>query len=278
MLLQAAPQTFGWNFDLSVIVGLLSLSSLYAYFAIIARHDGEGSRTLRWRHVLFFALGISTIFLALESPLDTISDEALFSAHMIQHMLLAIVVPALLLLGIPRKWMTALYELPILGKVLSVITLPLIALIVFNFDIWIWHLPALYEGALRDNNLHIIEHLTFIAAGTLMWMPMLHAVPPGHAMGYLNKIAYLFFNMISSSILAAIFAFSGQIIYPFYGNAPLVFGLSPMDDQQAAGAIMWIPGGGLFLISILITFGAWLNNEDRKAAEQLPQPKHLTQS
>ena len=277
LLSQAAAPTYSWTFDLSVIVGLISLTGLYGYLILLARRDGRWGIEINWQHVIFFGLGILTLFLALQSPLDKISDEGLFAAHMVQHMLLAIIAPAFLLFGTPGRWLRAIYDLPIIGRGLSLVTRPLVSLLAFNAVLWVWHLPSLYEGALRDENIHIIQHLMFIMVGVLLWLPVVHAVPPKHPMGYLNKIAYLFFNMISTSILSAIFSFAGTLIYSFYGNAPLAFGLSSMDDQQMAGAIMWVPGGGIFLLAILITLAAWLRDEEHRGEANYPPPEHAVQ-
>ena len=258
------PTTYNWLFTPSIVVGLVSLSVLYAYLVYADRRDGHWGKDLKARHIAFFTVGILTLYLALQSPLDQVSDHALFSAHMAQHILLTLIAPAFLLFGVPTRWLRALYPIPVIGRLLAIFTKPIAALIVFNFTLWLWHVPALYEGALRDENIHVIQHLLFIVTGTLMWLPVLHAVPPNRPQGYLAKIGYLFFGMLSSSILGAIFTFAGDVIFKFYGNNPLDFGLTPLDDQQLAGAIMWVPGGGLFLVATLIAFAAWLSNEEKK--------------
>jgi putative membrane protein len=115
----------------------------------------------------------------------------------------------------------------------------------------------------------------YLAVGVLMWLPVIHDVPPQHVLSYPARMAYLFACMVSSSILGAIFTFAPDIAFPFYGNAPLAFGLTPMTDQQLAGLIMWVPGSGIFFIAILVVFAAWLNSEDRKAQAQFPPPPYV---
>lgn len=272
-----APAVYTWIFTPSIVIGLVSLSVLYAYLVYADRRDGYWGKVLKARHIAFFTAGILTLYLALQSPLDPLSDYALFSAHMTQHLLLALIAPAFLLFGVSMRWLRALYQIPIIGPLLAIFTNPIVALIVFNFNLWLWHVPALYEGALRDENIHVIQHLLFIVTGTLMWLPVLHTVPPNRPMGYLAKIGYLFFGMLSSSILGAIFTFAGDVIFKFYGDIPLNFGLTPLDDQQLAGSIMWVPGGGIFFTSLLITFAAWLQSEDRKGQALDQQQKEVTQ-
>ena len=275
MLLQTPAPTYGWVFEPSIIVGLIGLAVLYGYLIYLARKDGYWGKEINRNHVIFFSLGLLTLIITLLSPLDSLSDEALFSAHMVQHMLLMLIAPALIVAGLPNRWLKAIYDLPIVGRVASIVTHPLVALLIFNLSLWLWHTPALYEGALRDNNIHIIEHLTFMATSTLMWLPVLHAVPPKSQMGYLAKIGYLFASMISTSILAALFTFAETVIFTFYGNTPLAFGLTPLADQQLAGGIMWVPGSGIFMLAMSITFFAWLRNEERKG--EAKYPSHLAQ-
>lgn len=275
MLLQSAAQSTNWNFAPSIIVMLLSQAVLYGFLIYIARRDGHWGQEVNERHIVWFSLGLITMFIALVSPLDALSNDALFSAHMTQHILLALIAPACLLIGTPRYWIHYLHDLPVLKNILPILTHPIVTLVLFNLVLWLWHLPSLYEGALRDTNIHVLEHLMFLAAGVLFWSPVLHDVPPQRAMDYLAKIGYLFFTMVSSSILGAIFTFAQSAIYTFYGNAPLAFGLTPLDDQQLAGAIMWVPGGGLLLATILIFFALWLQSEDRKGQAKYPPPPYV---
>jgi cytochrome c oxidase assembly factor CtaG len=277
MLFQtSSPTTFGWDFAPSIMAMLFSQAALYGYLIYLARKDGHWGQDVKLRHIAWFTAGLLTIFIALVSPLDALSNSTSLGAHMVQHILLAIVAPALLLLGTPDYWIRYLFTLPVIKHVLRFIAHPLIAFAIFNVVLWAWHLPVLYEGALRDPNVHILEHTMFMVIGVIMWAPILFRLPPDAPMGYLAKITYLFFNMISSSILAAIFTFAQNVIYPFYGNAMQVFGMTPLDDQQLAGAIMWVPGGGIFLIATLIAFAAWLQNEERKGQAKYPPPPYVT--
>jgi putative membrane protein len=254
---------------------LASQAVLYGYLIHVARSDGHWGSEVRRSHVIYFTLGLIFIFVALVTPIDSLSNEALFSAHMVQHITLMLLAPACLLLGTPGYWIRTLYDLPVLKRLLPIVTHPLVTLIAFNAVMWIWHVPTLYEGALRNPNLHIVEHLMFLAVGVLLWLPVIHDVPPGHVLSYPTRIAYLFACMVSSSILGAIFTFAPTIAFPYYGNAPLTFGLEPMTDQALAGLIMWIPGSGVFFVAILAVFAAWLNSEDRKAKSEFPPPPYV---
>lgn len=275
LAISSAPPPITWDFAPSILMLILSQAVLYGYLVYIARKDGHWGIDVRTSHIVYFAIGLIIIFIALVSPLDALSNVALFSAHMVQHILLMLLAPACLLLGTPRYWIRYLYDLPVLKHLLPILTHPLVTLIAFNAVMWIWHVPTLYEGALRNPNVHILEHMMFLSAGVLLWLPVIHAVPPKHSLSYPARIAYLFACMVSSSILGAIFTFAPTIAFPFYGDTPLAFGLSPITDQELAGLIMWIPGSGIFFVAILIVFAAWLNAEDRKAKTQFPPPPYV---
>ena len=267
--------SLNWDFAPSILMMLISQAVLYGYLISIARRDGHWGSDVRAAHVICFALGLIVIFIALVTPIDSLSNVALFSAHMVQHILLMLLASVCLVLGTPAYWLRYLYDLPVLKRLLPIVTHPLVTLIAFNAVMWIWHVPALYEGALRDPNVHIIEHMMFLVFGVLLWLPVIHDVPPGHILSYPARIAYLFACMVSSSILGAIFTFAPTIAFPFYGNASLAFGLSPMTDQELAGLIMWIPGSGVFFVAILSVFAAWLSSEDRKGKTQFPPPPYV---
>jgi putative membrane protein len=264
-----------WNLAPSILVMLISQVVLYGYLIHVARQDGHWGSVVRRSHVAYFALGLTLMGAALLTPIDSLSNKALFSAHMVQHILLMLLAPACLLLGTPRYWVLALYDLPVLKRILPVVTHPLFTLIAFNAVMWLWHVPALYEGALQNPSAHIVEHLMFMGAGVLMWLPIIQATPPQHPLSYPAQMAYLFACMVSSSILGAIFTFAPTVSYSFYGMAPLALGLTPQTDQQLAGLIMWVPGSGIFFIAILLVFGAWLRAEDRTAREQFPPPPYV---
>ena len=206
------------------------------------------------------------IALALMSPIDHIGEKYLFSVHMVQHILLAMVAPPLILLGIPRWMMRWTLDFLRLASVVKFVTNPLFGFVVFNASLIAWHVPALYEAALRDPIVHIVEHLFFVGAGLLSWYPVVD--PAGqHALFHpLAKIAYLFAFVLPSGVLGAAFAFARQPIYATYASAPRLWGLSPMDDQALAGGIMWIPGWAIYFVALSIVFALWMRREEQSGA------------
>src|SRR5271165_391289 len=169
-----------WDFDPSVVVGCIALLALYL-FAIDFRLDRKTA--------LFFA-GVCLMFLALVSPLDPLSDNYLFSAHMLQHLILLLATPPLLLLGIPRELAQALLRPRWTRAIQSVLGRAPVAWIIGNVALWLWHLPVLYNAALAAENVHIFEHLCFLVSATIFWWPILAPIaalrlPPLTALAYL---------------------------------------------------------------------------------------------
>lgn len=226
-----------WTLHPSVVIGLVLLGGLYVYLG--------GVKAPR-RKIAAFAGALLVLFGALNGPLHNLSDAYLFSAHMAQHLLLTLVFPPLLLYGTPPwvvrvllrpRWVTAL------GRV---VTRPLMAAALFTAPIVLWHVPAFYEAALRNHNIHILQHLIFISTAVLMWWPILSPVPELPRLPYLLQMLYLFLLGIPMSITGALITLSDSVLYPFYAAAPRVWNVSPIDDQQIGGLLMWV-GGGLML-------------------------------
>ena len=222
-----------------MLAGLAALAGGYIWLL----RDGSPASWSPLARV-YFAGGLLTLFLALASPIDTGGDRYLFSLHMLQHLLLAMVVPPLLLLGLPAQW-RGFDRLRVS---------PLAANIVFNVVLAVWHLPLLYEATLRNEPLHVLKHLSFLAAGALFWWPIL--VPAGRrgAMSAMGKIAYLGFAGVPPTILGLAFIVSPTVIYSFYAAAPRVWPLSPLDDQLVAGLVMFGLGNLIYFAAIWAIF------------------------
>ncbi|HJS43846.1 MAG TPA: cytochrome c oxidase assembly protein, partial [Gemmatimonadales bacterium] len=159
---------FEWNVHPSVVAGITLLGGLYVF---LGGHRSAG------RHVASFAAALLVLFLALNGPLHNLSDTYLFSAHMAQHLLLTLVFPPLLLYGTPGAVVRPLLRPRWVMALARVVTRPLVAAAVFTAPIVLWHVPAFYEAALRDHNLHIVQHLVFLTTAVIMWWPVLSPVP-----------------------------------------------------------------------------------------------------
>ncbi len=261
-----------WRFDPSILLGIAVLIGAYTYGAIRLRKRGLCEREITRRHVALFAAGVLTLFVALASPIDHIGEKFLFSVHMIQHILLAMVAPPLVLLGVPRWMMQGVLDFLRIGRPVRFVTHPMPAFIAFNTALIAWHVPALYEAALRDPIVHIVEHLFLIGTGFLSWYPVIdparqHARFPPPA-----QIVYLFLFVIPSGVLGAVFAFAQQPLYRYYVEAPRLWDLTVMDDQALAGGIMWVPGWAIYFVALSIVFAQWMKREDQAADQPTSQP------
>jgi putative membrane protein len=250
--LHASLGVSSWTFEPTVVAGVIALAAGYVWLL-------RSGRELTWSPLarLSFTGGLLTLFLALTSPIDTGGDYYLFSLHMLQHLMLAMVAPPLLILGLPEAWRARerLYVPPLLANV------------VFNLVLAIWHLPFLYEATLRNQPLHISEHISFVLAGALFWWPILVPASSRRAMSVVGKIAYLGFAGVPPTILGLAFIMSPTVIYPFYAAAPRVTSLSPLDDQLIAGLIMFGLGNLIYFAAIWAIFFK-LDDKEATAGEE----------
>jgi cytochrome c oxidase assembly factor CtaG len=238
-----------WDFAPSVIIGTALLAvSYWSLIGPLRRRNKWGPSVSQARQLVFY-LGTLCMFVALIGPLDGIGDEQLFSAHMAQHMLLSFVAPPLWVIGTPDWLIRRLVPRQILAWMMN----PLTAFLLFNGVMWTWHVPAIFDAALEREWLHILEHLLFMAAGVIGWLPVLKSSLSA-GMTPLLGLIYLFPSMLSCTALAALITLSFHPLYPFYGNASLGWGLTPLSDQQLAGALMWLPGDMLYMALIVWAF------------------------
>ena len=238
------------------------------YVTGIARlwHRAGVGRGISQTSVACFAAGWLILALALFSPLHGLA-EAIFSAHMAQHMLLAAVAAPLLVLGrpggalswgLPKSWRRALGAVARARPVAAawaMVTSPFVATLLHGLTIWAWHLPGPFESALADEWLHWLEHASLLATALLFWWAMLGR--PARIYGYGISVACLFVTLLHTSLLGTLITLSPQ---PWYGPAPgaAAWGLTAIEDQQLAGLIMWIPGGALYTLAALALAGVWI--------------------
>ena len=212
-----------------------------------------------WRLVAFLA-GILSIFIAVASPLDTFSESLLFM-HMAQHFVLMSIAPPLVVLGAPivpllrglprvliRKVLRPLFRARIMHRIGHALVLPRVAWIAMNAAYLIWHIPATYEFALRSENWHNFEHACFFFTSVAFWWPIIEPWPFRRTTSRWMMLPYLLLADIVNTGLSAFLCFSGRLLYPSYAEMPRPLGLSPLTDQIAAGAFMWVCGSTIFLI------------------------------
>jgi putative membrane protein len=253
----------------STVVGLAGLGALYEWRARQAPAGVAHSPSTGQRAAFHTALGL--IFLSLNGWIHDLSDYYLFSAHMVQHLVLTLVAPPLLILGTPG-WMLrpSLAWRGVWPLARSITTAPA-AFLIFNVVLAAWHLPPMYGLAMAHHPVHIVQHLCFMVGATLMWWPVLSPLPELPRLSYPAQMLYLFLLTIPMSIVAVCIAYARSLLYPAYAAAPRIWGITPMQDQMIGALIMWIPGGLFFFVIISVVFFRWQQEggEDSTASAQV---------
>jgi putative membrane protein len=185
---------------------------------------------------------------------------------MVQHLCITLIVPPLLLISFPAEWYRQLFKIKILHTVLRFLVFPPVAFFIFNGTIFIWHIPALYDLALADERVHIVEHASFFIAGLLFWYPM-YTTSSENKLIWWGKILYIFFAGMPMTILGAGLTFFPPLYTP-YISAPRIFALSPLVDQQLGGLIMWIPVNLVYIALAGFWFLQWMLEQEQVQAEQ----------
>ena len=204
-----------------------------------------------------FFTSLALLFLSLNGPLHDLSDYFLFSAHMLQHLLLTLVVPPLMIYGVADWMLRPLIRNRIVYRIAQANTSTVACFVWFNVVLAFWHLPIMYNAALAHHSLHIVQHLMFISASVLMWWPLLSPMSELPRASYPVQILYLFLLVIPMSVISIYITMSDSLLYPAYAAAPRILRIAPMEDQQYGGLIMWIPGGIFFYLIMTVVFFRW---------------------
>jgi putative membrane protein len=252
---------FAWTtgeIHADVVLGVGVLAAAYAWGTLSGPRGGLRESTL------FFA-SVIVLLAALNGPLHDLSDYYLFSAHMVQHLLLTLIVPPLLLAGTPA-WMADRLLRPLmrrraLGALARAATRPVTALGLYAVALIGWHLPRPYELALEQHAWHIVEHLVLIATATLAWWPVLSPSQLLPRLHYGAQLLYVFVFGIPMTVVAAMITGAEEVLYPFYAAAPRLFDLTPLADQRLGGLIMWVPAGMIPLLAFTVVFFRWVAAE-----------------
>ena len=252
-----------WHNEPYLVGGLILVGWLYAILAGPLRSrlaPGEGYPT---RQAIKFYTSLTLFYLAVGSPLDQIAERFLFSAHMAQHFLLMYPVPILFLLGLPHWMIDSVLSWPGLRNIGGLITHPVICGVIFVLVTSVWHAPILYEWALHDKFVHIVEHLMFFGASLLYWWTQLS---PSRVFPRKNYPTQMLFQLAVVIGLIPVFAyitFSTEILYPTYEFAPrIIASLDPGNDQLLAGVIMKIGGMLVALSAVGVSFYRWYQSTE----------------
>jgi putative membrane protein len=257
----------GFTVHWSTVIGLVALGALWLARAVAHR---PLFRPTTAQGLSFFA-GLVVMFLSLNGPVHDISDYYLFSGHMVQHLMLTIVVPPLLLMGTPGWMLRPALQFPVIRSAAAAITNPTAAFTIFNVVLAGWHLPPLYNSAMFHHEVHILQHLMFLMASVIMWWPMLSPLPELPRLSYPGQMLYSFLMTLPMTVLSIFIVYADHVLYPAYASAPRLWGLSPLEDQRLGGLIMWIPGGLFFYLITSVIFFRWsMSQRDDRAGAQAP--------
>jgi cytochrome c oxidase assembly factor CtaG len=250
-----------WPFDPWLAAALLATAGVYLRgWLVLRRRDGR-----RWHggRLAAFIGGLAAIYLALASPIEPFA-ALLLQVHMVQHLLLMMAAPPLLWLGMPlfpllrglplpvrTYWVAPLLRSPNIREVFARLTHPAVALPIFVATTWLWHAPAAYQLALRSDGWHYLQHACFLVTGLLFWYPVVRPFPSRPRWSLWLLVPYLFLADLQNTVLSALLTFSSRVLYPYYLEVPRLGGLSALEDQAAAGVLMWVPGSLAFLIPLV---------------------------
>jgi cytochrome c oxidase assembly factor CtaG len=245
MIAHLAPNT-SWTFDPLQVLPTLLVAALYARRVATLRARGTPPP---WWRIALFATGIATLLVAFVSPVHALGEQ-MFSFHMLQHVLLGDLAPLALLAGLTgpilRPTLVYLHRLRFLAN-------PLVALPLWAVNLYVWHLPFLYEAAVRNDTVHALEHFCFFVGGTIMWLPVLETLPAPEWFGTGAKLGYIAVVRAVETVLGNVFFWGGSVFYSVYQHQNRLWGLSPLADQGIAGAVMMIEGSIVTLVAL-----AWL--------------------
>ncbi len=274
-----------WGFEPLVLISL-ALSALLYVLGVrsLWRESAKGRGVKKWEAACF-AGGWFALFIALVSPLHP-WGRVLFFAHMTQHEVLMLVAAPLFVLS--RPLVPLLWALPVtwartvggwrklkaVQTIWRTLTNPLVAWGLHAVALWMWHVPVLFDATINSELVHTLQHLSFFLSALLFWWALVNG--PQGLMGYGAATLYMFTTSIHSGLLGALITFATNVWYPAYLNTTQSWGLTPLEDQQLGGLIMWIPAGLVYIAAGLMLFAGWLREAEaralkREATEMLKQ-------
>jgi putative membrane protein len=260
----AVAPKIAWSLEPAVLLAVLALLLAYLKGWRRARAPGEPHPPGLGRLALFLG-GLLVILAALVSPIDQLGDQLLVM-HMLQHVLLLDIVPILLILGLTKGLLR-----PVTRRVQTIerragwLAHPAVAVVLYAGFMWLWHVPALYDAALRNVNIHALEHICFAAAGGLYWWHLISPIRSRMRLGGMAPIGYMVSTKLLVGLLGVALAFAPASIYPFYKHHPQYWGLTPDQDQSMAGLLMALEQSVVMGIALVVLFVQMLNESEREA-------------
>jgi putative membrane protein len=263
-----------WGLEPRVIAPLAISAILYARGIARLWRGGHAGRGVRRWEAACFGAGWLALAVALVSPLHP-WGSVLFSAHMTQHEILMLVAAPLLVLGrpvvaslkaLPSDWARAMARRsrrPWWARTWATLTKPFVAWLIHAAVLWAWHAPALFQATIDDEFVHALQHLSFFLSALLFWWAVLH--DPNRAVGYGVAVLSMFTTALHSGLLGALITLAKSLWYPAYRGTTASWGLTPLQDQQLGGLIMWVPACLVYVVAGLALLAGWLRESERRA-------------
>ena len=267
----AANPEIHWSLEIGPLAALAFGAFLYIRRFRRARAEagGRGAGALQ---AGAFAAGMLVLAAALLSPLDRLGEEYLFAGHMLQHILLGDIGPLLILLSLSRVIMRpATRRLHGLERRLGALASPPAFIVLWLGLVYLWHIPALYVGAIDHQPLHALEHMTFFTAGVLVWWPLIQPVPMRRRLTGIGPFVYIFSAKIGLAALGIYLTWSSNVLYDHYAEVPRVWGLSAIEDQNVGGAMMMVEQSVVLVLVLVVLFARMLSQseEEERRRERL---------
>ena len=263
-----------WSWEPAVLIGLAFTGWAYASGIRALWQQAGPGRGVSRRQALAFAAGLLFVFIALISPVDRLG-EAIFAGHMVQHMLLIYVAGPLLVYGappaalawaVPGRWRVPLsrgwHRQKKLRSLAGFAVHPFTIWVLHAAAMWVWHLPRLYDLAVANPIFHALEHASFLGTALLFWWAVLYGMRQANGVGF--SILYLFTMMLISGLLGALITFAPAAWYTSHLESTAAWNLTPLEDQQLAGVIMWVPAGIVYLGIVLARLGSLISQQEQK--------------
>ncbi len=261
------PVDAGWNFAPIVILALVAYAAIYTWRWRISRREG-GARAAGGGRLALWLTGVALLFVALISPVDRLGEQ-LATMHMVQHLLLADLVPICLTLALTKHILRpATRKIHRIERAAGPFGHPAFGVVAYVGAMWIWHIPALYDGALENGFVHVLEHVSFAAAGLLYWWHLLSPIRSRLRLGGIGPVLYMASTKLLVGFLGILLAFSPEVFYSVYETEGTRWGMSALDDQHVAGLLMALEQSiimGIALAYLFVRMLAESEEEERRA-------------
>ncbi|HWT22294.1 MAG TPA: cytochrome c oxidase assembly protein [Solirubrobacteraceae bacterium] len=263
----------GWTFAPIVLLALAGYVALYVARWLTVRREGGARAASAWRLTSWCA-GVLVLLVALISPVDRLGEQ-LATMHMVQHLLIADLAPILLILGLTR-WLLrpATRRIHRIERAAGPLAHPVVGVVAYVGVMWLWHVPALYDAALEHPAVHVLEHLSFAAAGFLYWWFLLSPIRSRLRLSGMGPVAYMFSTKVLVGLLGIVLAFAPELLYDAYGTDGRRWGLTPLDDQHVAGLVMALEQSIVMGIALAWLFARMLaeSEAEEQRAERYANP------